>query len=113
VTTGLRGFVRCGDGGEVTSHPQVTSSDSTGESAYSTVACSASGEHGELTAVVAGFSVTCGEHRMDLDQTSSNRKQGQSEAVEHREDSRLFNDRFGKAADLLGSDKAAARLAGV
>jgi uncharacterized protein YjbI with pentapeptide repeats len=41
------------------------------------------------------------------------RKQGHSEAAEHREDTKLFNDRFGKAADEIGSDKAAVRLAGV
>jgi uncharacterized protein YjbI with pentapeptide repeats len=41
------------------------------------------------------------------------RKQGHNEAAEHRENTKLFNDRFGKAADELGSDKAAVRLAGV
>ncbi|MEU7875161.1 pentapeptide repeat-containing protein [Dactylosporangium sp. NPDC049140] len=45
--------------------------------------------------------------------TVAYRKQDQGEAAEHREESKLFNDRFGKAADQLGSDKAAVRLAGV
>lgn len=45
--------------------------------------------------------------------TVAYRKQGHSEAAEHREDTKLFNDRFGKASDQLGSDKAAVRLAGV
>ncbi len=45
--------------------------------------------------------------------TVAYRKQGHSEAAEHREDTKLFNERFGKAADQLGSDKAAVRLAGV
>ncbi len=41
------------------------------------------------------------------------RKQHHSEAAERREDTKLFNERFRGAADLLGSDKAAVRLAGV
>jgi membrane protein implicated in regulation of membrane protease activity len=45
--------------------------------------------------------------------TVAYRKQDQGEAAEHREDMKLYNDRFGKAADQLGSDKAAVRLAGV
>ncbi|MFG2037317.1 pentapeptide repeat-containing protein [Dactylosporangium sp. NPDC048998] len=45
--------------------------------------------------------------------TVAYRKQDQGEAAEHREETKLFNDRFGKAADQLGSDKAAVRLAGV
>ncbi|WP_285688640.1 pentapeptide repeat-containing protein [Actinoplanes sp. NBRC 103695] len=45
--------------------------------------------------------------------TVAYRKQGHSEAAEHREDTKLFTERFGKAADELGSDKAAVRLAGV
>ncbi|GAA3952140.1 pentapeptide repeat-containing protein [Actinoplanes auranticolor] len=45
--------------------------------------------------------------------TVAYRKQGHSEAAEHREDTKLFNDRFGKASDHLGSDRAAVRLAGV
>jgi hypothetical protein len=45
--------------------------------------------------------------------TVAYRKQDQGESAEHREETKLFNDRFGKAADQLGSDKAAVRLAGV
>ncbi|WP_328426504.1 pentapeptide repeat-containing protein [Micromonospora sp. NBC_00389] len=45
--------------------------------------------------------------------TVAYRKQDQGEAAEHREDTKLYNERFGKAADQLGSDKAAVRLAGV
>jgi uncharacterized protein YjbI with pentapeptide repeats len=48
------------------------------------------------------------------------RKQDLSEAAEHREeakeareDTKLFNERFTKASDQLGSDQAAVRLAGV
>jgi hypothetical protein len=45
--------------------------------------------------------------------TVAYRKQDHGEAAEHRENTKLFNDRFGRAADQLGSDKAAVRLAGV
>ncbi|WP_238018613.1 hypothetical protein KZZ52_49920 [Dactylosporangium sp. AC04546] len=45
--------------------------------------------------------------------TVAYRKQDQGEAAEHREETKLFNERFGKAADQLGSEKAAVRLAGV
>jgi uncharacterized protein YjbI with pentapeptide repeats len=45
--------------------------------------------------------------------TVAYRRQRHSEAAEYREDTRLYTDRFGKAADQLGSDKAAVRLAGV
>lgn len=44
--------------------------------------------------------------------TVAYRKQDHGEAAEHRENTKLFNERFGKAADQLGSDKAAVRLAG-
>lgn len=40
------------------------------------------------------------------------RKQHLGEAAEHREDTKLFTERFGNAADQLSSDKPAARLAG-
>lgn len=43
----------------------------------------------------------------------SYRKQHQSEAAELREDTRLFNERYHQAAEQLGSEKAAVRLAGV
>lgn len=45
--------------------------------------------------------------------TVAYRKQDLGEAAEHREDTKLFTDRFGKAADQLGSEHAAVRLAGV
>ncbi|WIM99949.1 hypothetical protein ACTOB_003619 [Actinoplanes oblitus] len=45
--------------------------------------------------------------------TVAYRKQGHDEAAERRENTKLFNERFGKAAEQLGSDKAAVRLAGV
>ncbi|MBT8226362.1 MAG: hypothetical protein HKP61_01950 [Dactylosporangium sp.] len=45
--------------------------------------------------------------------TVAYRKQDLGEAAEHREDTKLFTERFGKAADQLGSDQAAVRLAGV
>jgi hypothetical protein len=45
--------------------------------------------------------------------TVAYRKQRHSEAAEYREDTKLYTDRFGKAADQLGSDKAPVRLAGV
>ncbi|MDQ7904784.1 hypothetical protein RB614_09655 [Phytohabitans sp. ZYX-F-186] len=45
--------------------------------------------------------------------TVAYRRQGHSEAAERREETKLFNERFGKATDQLGSDKAAIRLAGV
>jgi uncharacterized protein YjbI with pentapeptide repeats len=41
------------------------------------------------------------------------RKQHLSEAAEDREDTKLFAERFTKAADQLGSDKAPVRLAGM
>jgi hypothetical protein len=41
------------------------------------------------------------------------RKQQLGEAAERREDTKLFAERFTKAAEQLGSDKAAVRLAGV
>lgn len=41
------------------------------------------------------------------------RKQHLGEAAERREDVKLFAERFTKAADQLGSDKAAVRLAGM
>ncbi|GLZ80821.1 hypothetical protein Afil01_56280 [Actinorhabdospora filicis] len=41
------------------------------------------------------------------------RKQHLSEAGERREDTKLFLERYAKAAEQLGSDKAAVRLAGV
>ncbi|MEV0645061.1 hypothetical protein AB0I28_07330 [Phytomonospora sp. NPDC050363] len=43
----------------------------------------------------------------------SYRRQHQSEAAERREDTRLFNERYHQAAEQLGSDKAAVRMAGV
>ncbi|WP_436528544.1 hypothetical protein [Actinoplanes sp. HUAS TT8] len=45
--------------------------------------------------------------------TVAYRKQGHAEAAERRENTKLFSERFGKAAEQLGSDKAAVRLAGV
>jgi hypothetical protein len=45
--------------------------------------------------------------------TFAYRKQNLGEAAEWREDTKLFNERFGRAADQLGSDKSAVRLAGV
>jgi uncharacterized protein YjbI with pentapeptide repeats len=45
--------------------------------------------------------------------TVAYRKQDHGEAAEHRENTKLFNDRFGRAADQLGSGQAAVRLAGV
>jgi uncharacterized protein YjbI with pentapeptide repeats len=45
--------------------------------------------------------------------TVAYRKQDQGEAAEHREDTKLFNERFGRAADQLGAAQAAVRLAGV
>ncbi|MEU4693761.1 hypothetical protein [Actinoplanes sp. NPDC023714] len=45
--------------------------------------------------------------------TVAYRKQDHGEAAEHRENTKLFNERFGKAAEQLGSDKVAVRLAGV
>ena len=45
--------------------------------------------------------------------TVAYRKQDQGEAAEHREDTKLFNERFGRAADQLGAEQAAVRLAGV
>jgi uncharacterized protein YjbI with pentapeptide repeats len=59
-----------------------------------------------VLAVVAGIGGVAGL-------TVAYRKQEHSEAAEHRENTKLFNDRFGRAADQLGSDKAAVRLAGV
>ena len=41
------------------------------------------------------------------------RKQHLGEAAEHREDTKLFAERFTKAADQLGSNKAPVRLAGM
>jgi hypothetical protein len=41
------------------------------------------------------------------------RKQHLGEAAERREDTKLFNERFGKASEQLGNDSAAVRLAGV
>jgi hypothetical protein len=45
--------------------------------------------------------------------TVAYRKQGHAEAAERRENTKLFNERFGKASEQLGSDRAAVRLAGV
>ncbi|CAL9400837.1 hypothetical protein SUDANB95_01446 [Actinosynnema sp. ALI-1.44] len=45
--------------------------------------------------------------------TVAYRKQRLGEAAERREDTKLFTDRFSGAAQLLGSDQAAVRLAGV
>ena len=45
--------------------------------------------------------------------TVAYRKQRHGENAELREDTKLFTDRFGAAADQLGSDRAAVRLAGV
>jgi uncharacterized protein YjbI with pentapeptide repeats len=44
--------------------------------------------------------------------TVAYRKQDHGEAAEHRENTKLFTERFGKAADQLGSAQAAVRLAG-
>lgn len=45
--------------------------------------------------------------------TIAYRRQRHSEAAEYREDLKLFTDRFGKAAEQLGSHHPATRLAGV
>jgi hypothetical protein len=45
--------------------------------------------------------------------TIAYRRQRHSETAEYREDLRLFTDRFGKAAEQLGHDHPATRLAGV
>lgn len=45
--------------------------------------------------------------------TIAYRKQDLGEAAEYREDTRLFIERFGRAADQLGVEKAAVRIAGV
>jgi uncharacterized protein YjbI with pentapeptide repeats len=44
--------------------------------------------------------------------TIAYRRQRHSEAAEYREDTKLYTDRFGRAAEQLGHDKAAVRLAG-
>jgi hypothetical protein len=44
--------------------------------------------------------------------TVAYRKQDHGEAAERRESIKLFNERFGRAADQLGSDRTAIRLAG-
>ncbi|WP_203784608.1 pentapeptide repeat-containing protein [Paractinoplanes rishiriensis] len=44
--------------------------------------------------------------------TVAYRRQDHSEAAEHRENTKLFNERFGKAAEQLGADKSAIRLTG-
>jgi uncharacterized protein YjbI with pentapeptide repeats len=45
-------------------------------------------------------------------QRLAEREHVRAEDAAHREDTRLYTDRFGRAADQLGSDKAAVRLAG-
>lgn len=45
--------------------------------------------------------------------TVAYRKQRLGEAAEYREDTKLFNERFMKASELLGSDQSAVRLSGV
>ena len=45
--------------------------------------------------------------------TVAYRRQHLGEAAEQREDTKLFTDRFGRAAELLGSSDAGVRLAGV
>jgi hypothetical protein len=45
--------------------------------------------------------------------TIAYRKQRHGEAAEYREETKLFNDRYAKAAELLGHERAAARMAGV
>ncbi|WP_170215942.1 pentapeptide repeat-containing protein [Asanoa ferruginea] len=45
--------------------------------------------------------------------TVAYRRQQHGEAAEYREDTRLFTERFAKAAELLGDTQAAVRLAGV
>lgn len=45
--------------------------------------------------------------------TIAYRKQDLGEAAEYREDTRLFIERFGRAADQVGADQAAVRIAGI
>jgi hypothetical protein len=45
--------------------------------------------------------------------TIAYRKQDLGEAADYREDTKLFVERFGRAADQLGAEKAAVRIAGV
>lgn len=59
-----------------------------------------------LLAVVAGIGGV-------IALTVAYRRQHLSESAERRENTKLFNDRFAKAAELMGSDKAAVRLAGI
>lgn len=44
--------------------------------------------------------------------TVAYRKQAHGEAAEHRENTKLFNERFGRAADQLGAERTPVRLAG-
>ena len=66
-----------------------------------------------VLAVVAGIggvvALTVAYRRQRLGEAADRRE----EAKEDREDTKLFNERFTKSAELLGSDKAAVRLAGV
>jgi hypothetical protein len=45
--------------------------------------------------------------------TIAYRKQRHGEAAEYREEVKLFNDRYAKSAELLGHERAAARMAGI
>jgi uncharacterized protein YjbI with pentapeptide repeats len=66
-----------------------------------------------VLAVVAGIggvvALTVAYRRQRLGEAADRRE----EAKEDRENTKLFNDRFTKSAELLGSDKAAVRLASV
>lgn len=66
-----------------------------------------------VLAVVGGIggvvALTVAYRRQHLGEAAEHRE----EAKEHRENTKLFNERFAKAVELLGSDKAAVRLAGV
>ncbi|RKT69496.1 pentapeptide repeat protein [Saccharothrix variisporea] len=82
-------------------HPPLTPgvpSDFNAENRYRllTIALTVTGGVGGVTALVIAY-----------------RKQRLGEADHAREDARLFNERYARVAEQLGSDKAAVRLAGV
>lgn len=66
-----------------------------------------------ILAVVGGIggvvALTMAYRRQHLGEAAEHRE----EAKERRENTKLLNERFAKAAELVGSDKAAVRLAGV
>jgi hypothetical protein len=65
-----------------------------------------------VLSVVAGIggvvALTVAYRKQDQAEVAERR----AEVAERREDTKLFNERFGRASDQLGSDKAAVRLAG-